>query len=92
MEELKKTYARLNVPIDHYHGESMYGNKDITDRLEAEGLLGRLEDGRQVVEAPTGQKVVVTKSDGSSLYITRDVAAAIHRQDLFKVNVYCLNL
>ena len=71
----------------------MYGNEhnDTTiNLLKSEGLLKKLEDGREVVELKdqnasdkSPQTVVIRKSDGSSLYITRDIAAAIHRAELF---------
>lgn len=94
VNELEKTYRRLNVRIDVYHGESMYGNQHclVTNELQSKGLLEKLDDGREVIQIKTeylkdnkdSQTVIVTKSDGSSLYITRDIAAAIDRKKLFE--------
>jgi arginyl-tRNA synthetase len=47
--------------------------------LRDSGLLTRLDDGRDVIDLSDTKRVIVTKSDGSSLYITRDIAAAIDR-------------
>ena len=46
--------------------------------------MSTLEDGRQVIDFDSKRRVVVTKSDGSSLYISRDIAAALHRLDSFQ--------
>ena len=89
VEELEKTYKRLNVSIDVYHGESMYSNQhnNVTNLLEKKGLLVKLEDGRAVVKIKntndSHKNVIIKKSDGSSLYITRDIAAAIDRKTQF---------
>ena len=92
IHELDKTYKRINVRIDVYHGESMYGGQHdfVRDVLTSKGLLAKLEDGREVVRVSdhvenheNSEQVVITKSDGSSLYITRDIAAAIDRQKTF---------
>ena len=53
--------------------------------LREAGLMATLEDGRDVIDlgVDTNEKdrrrVVIRKSDGSSLYITRDIAAIFHR-------------
>ena len=83
--ELEKVYTRLGIKFDHYHGESMYGrehSQDIMKLLKDKGLLRCLADGRQVVNVK-GRQVVVSKSDGATLYITRDAAAAVDRQKTF---------
>ena len=49
------------------------------NRLEGAGLLTNLEDGRQVIDLDSKRRVIMTKSDGSSLYITRDISAGLDR-------------
>ena len=92
IHELNETYKRINVRIDVYHGESMYGGQHdfVRDVLTSKKLLAKLEDGREVVTVSdhvkgheNTEQVVITKSDGSSLYITRDIAAAIDRKKSF---------
>jgi len=70
----------------------MYGIQhcSVVNELDAKGLLKKLEDGQTIVEinkngsgSNDSMKVMITKSDGSSLYITRDIAAAIDRRKLF---------
>ena len=43
-----------------------------------------MEDGRQVIDFSSDRRIIVTKSDGSSLYITRDIAAGLSRIRQFK--------
>jgi arginyl-tRNA synthetase len=91
VSELEKVYERVGVRFDHYHGESMYGQQDggrVLELLADKGLLKRLPDGRQVVDVKDRQ-VVVAKSDGSSLYIGRDVAAAVDRRNAFSADKVC---
>ena len=83
LEELNKNYSKLNVKFDLYHGESMYGqncSNQVMTLLENKNLLQVTDDGRTVIPLEK-TNVTVQKSDGSSLYITRDIAAAIDRKD-----------
>eukprot|EP00088_Acartia_fossae_P062376 TRINITY_DN7526_c0_g1_i3.p1 TRINITY_DN7526_c0_g1~~TRINITY_DN7526_c0_g1_i3.p1 ORF type:complete len:587 (-),score=60.18 TRINITY_DN7526_c0_g1_i3:398-2125(-) len=86
IKELKKVYARLDIEFDEYSGESFY-SKDKADHvlemLKEQHLLKR-KDGCEVVELPNTTDVKIIKSDGSSLYITRDLAAAIHRFEQYE--------
>ncbi|XP_042224146.1 probable arginine--tRNA ligase, mitochondrial isoform X2 [Homarus americanus] len=87
IKEFKHVYERLNVKFDEYHGESMYSAQkcqEVLKLLEQKNLLQTLEDGRKVYEVNPKQKVTVVKSDGSSIYLSRDIAAAIHRQEEYK--------
>jgi len=86
IKELNKNYTKLNVSFDHYHGESMYSldkSDKIMHELKEHGLLRTLEDGRTVIDLDDKHRVTLIKSDGSSLYITRDIAAAVHRREEF---------
>uniref|UniRef100_A0A0P4W5B8 Probable arginine--tRNA ligase, mitochondrial n=1 Tax=Scylla olivacea TaxID=85551 RepID=A0A0P4W5B8_SCYOL len=82
IRDLRRVYARLNVTFDEYHGESMYP-KDACRRvlkdMERSGLIRTAGDGRKVYQVSPGHEVTVEKSDGSTLYLTRDVAAAEER-------------
>ena len=85
IEELRKNYDKLNVKFDHYHGESQYRvgrTAEVLDLLNKNGLLKVTDDGRTVI-ALEHSNVTVQKSDGSSLYISRDIAAALDRKDKF---------
>ncbi len=89
MIEFEKTYKRYQVTFDHYWGESHYEShlKPLLTRLKSEGIL--VEDqGAQVVRVTSrdGKEIppcLLQKSDGASIYATRDVAAALYRFEQF---------
>uniref|UniRef100_A0A1B0EZ12 Probable arginine--tRNA ligase, mitochondrial n=1 Tax=Phlebotomus papatasi TaxID=29031 RepID=A0A1B0EZ12_PHLPP len=79
--ELKRVYSRLGVCFDAYEWESMYRRKNIEDILEdlrKKGILSKESDGKETVEV-NGRKVAVVKSDGTTLYLARDIAAVLDR-------------
>ncbi|RXG69134.1 putative arginine--tRNA ligase, mitochondrial [Armadillidium vulgare] len=88
IKSFEKTFRRLNVNFDEYHGESMYKLEHsslIIKNMEEKGLLKDLPDGRKVfIFNEKSPVVTVMKSDGSTLYITRDIAAAIDRFKKYK--------
>jgi len=86
IKELNKNYSKMNVTFDHFHGESMYSlekSEKVIQGLKECGLLKSINDGRTVIDLNETNRVTVIKSDGSSLYITRDIAAALHRSEEF---------
>jgi arginyl-tRNA synthetase len=90
LTEFAKTYARYQVDFDHYWGESHYEAllKPLLSDLKKRGVL--VEDqGAQIVrvESRDGHEIppfILEKSDGASIYATRDVAAAIYRFEQFQ--------
>lgn len=85
LNEFKKVYQLFRVEFEHYTGESFYNDliPPAVDRVEAAGLLED-DDGAQIVRL--GEKIppfLVRKSDGATLYGTRDLAAAFYRLDHF---------
>ena len=83
IEELQKNYAKLNVRFDHFHGESMYRKSQaaqVLELLQNKKMLKLTDDGRTVIPLKNNN-VTVQKSDGSSLYISRDIAAALDRRE-----------
>lgn len=86
MKEVDRIYKRLNVTFDSYAGESFYNDKmqPVLDELEAKGLL-ELSDGAKVVRFD-GDKMppcLLVRSDGATLYATRDLAAAVYRKKTY---------
>ncbi|EFN87805.1 Probable arginyl-tRNA synthetase, mitochondrial [Harpegnathos saltator] len=82
VEELKQIYGRIGVTFDEYHWESMYSAKSmdkIIKLMEKMQLLTTDEQNRKIINLGNGKNIPVIKSDGSTLYITRDIAAAIDR-------------
>jgi arginyl-tRNA synthetase len=82
IEEYKILYKRLNVDFDVYSGESMFseGMVEAVQMMQEKGLLQE-DNGALVCDLSKFKlgKIVVKKSDGTTLYITRDIAAAIWR-------------
>nr|XP_033795780.1 probable arginine--tRNA ligase, mitochondrial isoform X2 [Geotrypetes seraphini] len=89
IEEYTRVYKRLGVHFDEFSGESFYQDKaqDILKLLENRGLLRKTEKGTGVVDLPEkrvgSSYATVVRSDGTSLYITRDLAAAVDRMDKY---------
>ncbi len=83
LEEVDKIYKLLKVDFDSYAGESFYNDKmgEIIDELNQKGLLKK-SDGASVVDLEEYgmPPCLILKSDGSSLYATRDIAAAVYRK------------
>ena len=84
--EYKKIYNRLGVEFNSYGGESMHseGMKTQLALMEQMNILSYPENGNGAacVVFPENSdlgKVVVKKKDGATLYITRDIAAAVKR-------------
>lgn len=93
LKEFQRVYDMLGIEFDSYNGESFYSDK--MPRFEKELLdKGLLQEskGAQVVDLEEYKlgTALIKKSDGSSLYITRDIAAAVYRKenyDFYK-NIY----
>lgn len=89
IEEYTQIYKRLGIYFDEYSGESFYREKsqDVLKLLDSKGLLQKTAKGNVVVDlSETGDLssvCTVMRSDGTSLYATRDLAAAIHRKDKY---------
>ncbi len=86
IRELKTLYTTLDVDFDHYWGESFYTGQllSVLQELEEKKISKKSDDATIVdLEEEGLAKCVVRKSDESSLYMTRDLAAAIYRQDQF---------
>ncbi|XP_041109649.1 probable arginine--tRNA ligase, mitochondrial isoform X2 [Polyodon spathula] len=87
IEEYARIYKRLGVHFGQYSGESLYRQKsqEVLNQLEAHGLLRKTERGTGVVDLSPASNMsfyaTVVRSDGTSLYITRDIAAAIDRKN-----------
>nr|XP_060608990.1 probable arginine--tRNA ligase, mitochondrial isoform X1 [Anolis sagrei ordinatus] len=86
IEEYIQIYKRLGVCFDDYSGESDYQEKsqEVLKILDTKGLLKKTKEGTGVVLlSENGDQSVVMRSDGTSLYLTRDLAAAIDRMDKY---------
>ena len=86
LREYQKTYAMLGITFDSYNGESFYTDK-MPRQLEVmrEKNLLTLDDGASVVnlDAYNMPVCLILKRDGSTLYPTRDIAAAVYRKETY---------
>ncbi|MEE1037904.1 MAG: arginine--tRNA ligase [Eubacterium sp.] len=84
LKEFNKVYNMLDIEFDSYAGESFYSDKmpRILDELKEKNLLEESR-GAQIVDLEKYgmTPALITKSDGSTLYITRDIAAAFYRKE-----------
>ena len=95
LKEFQKVYDLLEVKFDSYNGEAFYNDKmdEIVDLLEEKGLLS-VDNGATLVhlEDETLPPALIKKSDGSTLYLTRDLATAYYRKRTydFAKNLYVM--
>lgn len=86
LAEYQKTYRQLGITFDSYKGESFYTDKmpAQVEKLREQGLL-KLDDGASIVdlEAYGMPPCLILKRDGSTLYPTRDIAAAVYRKETY---------
>ncbi len=85
LKEYKKVYKMLDVEFDSYKGEAFYNDKmqAIVDELRDKKLLKK-DEGAMIVDL--GEEfppALIQKSDGSTLYITRDLAALFYRKHTY---------
>lgn len=92
LKELMRIYGMLGVSFDHYTGESFFEDKipAVLSELREKGLLVKSEE-RDVVMLDEFDlpPCLICKSDGSTLYATRDLAAAIYRKQEYNFDL-CL--
>ncbi|KAJ2788449.1 arginyl-tRNA synthetase, partial [Coemansia helicoidea] len=85
IEKYQTTYARLGVHFDVYSGESQVGDgvARAMAMLQDTGLLTEDDKGGKIVDLTAHRldRAVVQKTDGATLYITRDIGAAIQRHE-----------
>ena len=86
LKDAMRVYDILDVHFDSYAGESFYADKTgrVVKMLEEKGLLED-SDGAKIVnlEAYDMPPCLILKSDGATLYHTRDLAAAIYRKETY---------
>ncbi|PWN25828.1 hypothetical protein BDZ90DRAFT_64206 [Jaminaea rosea] len=85
----EETYARLNIHFDVYSGESQVTKQSISSALDAvrdSEYVERAENGAMLIDLTKYklEKTVIERADGTALYISRDLAEAKKRWNLFK--------
>ncbi|MCK4334293.1 arginine--tRNA ligase [candidate division WOR-3 bacterium] len=97
LEAFEKTVARLGVKFDHNWFESEFEERarELVDELLAKGIAEESEGaiiirfkplwpGKPPEPPPTQSPLVIRKSDGTTLYPTRDLASAVERIERFQ--------
>lgn len=95
LDEFKRVYDLLGVTFDSYNGEAFYLDKmDRVIRELEEAKLLEESDGAQIVTFDDMPPAILLKQDGSTIYTTRDLAAAEYRADTyhFDKNIYVVGL
>lgn len=81
----EKMYQLLNVSFDYYQGESFYNDKmDRVIKEIEEKQIAKIDDGALIIELDDMPPALIKRSDGATLYMTRDLAALLYRFDNFK--------
>lgn len=93
LKEFSKVYELLGVEFDSYAGESFYSDKmpAITEHIEKQGILTDSNGAKVVMlDQYNMPPCIIKKSDGATIYATRDLAAAKYRKDTydFHKNIY----
>lgn len=86
LKESKQIYDLLDVTFDSYNGEAFYNDKmdNVVNELQQKGLLV-LDNGAEIVNLGDDMPpALIKRSDGGSLYITRDLAAVFYRKKEYK--------
>lgn len=87
--EFTEIYERLGIEFDYYQGESFYNDKTdkIIELLENKELLVK-DDGALIVhlEEQGFPPALIKRSDGATLYMTRDLAAVLYRFQQYHAN------
>ncbi len=86
LKEFMRVYELLGIEFDSYAGESFYNDKmaAVIKELQDKNLV-TLSDGAQIVKLDEYNMppCLITKKDGSSLYATRDITAALYRKNTY---------
>ena len=86
LKEFSRVYDLLDIEFDSYAGESFYYDKmdKVIEKINEKGLL-KQSQGTNIVDLEDFNMppALITKNDGSTLYMTRDLAAAIYRKETY---------
>lgn len=86
LKDIEKIYDLLDVRFDSYAGESFYNDKmtPVIEELKTDGLLTESQGAMVVdLEKYDMPPCIILRSDGASLYATRDITAAIYRKNTY---------
>ena len=86
IKEFERVYEKLGVKFDYYTGESFYNDKmdDVVEELKAKNLLVE-SNGAMIVDLEDAKMppCLILRTDGGTLYATRDITAALYRKKTY---------
>ncbi|MCE5235045.1 MAG: arginine--tRNA ligase [Clostridiaceae bacterium] len=86
MRDVMRVYELLDIRFDSYAGESFYEDKmlPVVEELREKGLL-KVDQGASIVDlsAYDMPPCIILRTDGATLYATRDLATAIYRKNTY---------
>ncbi|WP_304086692.1 arginine--tRNA ligase [Peptostreptococcus stomatis] len=86
LKEFSRVYKLLDIEFDSYVGESFYSDKmpAVIEELKEKNLLEE-SDGAMIVNLEDSKlpPALIQKRDGSTLYLTRDLASAFYRKKVY---------
>ncbi len=88
VKEFMRVYELLDVYFDSYDGESFFNDKmdKVVALLESKNLL-KIDDGATIVDLGDEMPpALIKRSDGATLYMTRDLAAVLYRYETYHMN------
>lgn len=85
IEKYKELYKKLNIEFDVYSGESFYNEK--ARKFASNTSICKMDaDGSYIIDCGKLGKALIQKSDGTTLYLVRDIVAAIDRIETYKAD------
>lgn len=86
LKEFERVYKTLDVSFDSYAGESFYNDKmaAVVEELKEKNLL-KESNGAMIVDLEDAKMppCLIIRSDGGTLYATRDITAALYRKKTY---------
>lgn len=88
IEEFRRIYSRLGVEFDYYTGESFYEPmlEETVEKIKSSGI-SILSEGALIVPLEDMPPALIQKKDGATLYLTRDIAAAVYRYEQYRFDL-----
>ena len=85
LKEYNKTYEMLGCKFDSYNGEAYYNDKmdEVIELLDKKGVLVESRGAKVVMLEENEPPCIIVKSDGSTIYATRDLAAILDRSRVY---------
>ncbi|MEE8831429.1 MAG: arginine--tRNA ligase [Leuconostoc gelidum] len=88
LKEFTAIYDRLDITFDSFNGEAFYNDKmdKVVDALEEKNLLVSSQGAKIVDLSAINASLtpaMIKRSDGATLYMTRDLAAAVYRKETY---------